>query len=132
MNVYWFDCLTDHQFTLFYFPTPTIPFCSRLSQLYTSHEQDDEIAAFNDINPAAETHILIVPVDHVKSVKTMTTDHIPLLEKMHQKGIDLLKERGHNPEQSRYDTAVFINLGCNGVKKCMLLKRDEIVRATIV
>ncbi|KAF9546401.1 hypothetical protein EC957_009750 [Mortierella hygrophila] len=63
--------------------------------------KDDEIAAFNDINPAAETHILIVPIDHVKSVKTMTTDHIPLLEKMHQKGIDLLKERGHDPEQSR-------------------------------
>ncbi|KAK3836129.1 MAG: HIT-like domain-containing protein [Linnemannia gamsii] len=63
--------------------------------------KDDEIAAFNDISPAAETHILIVPVDHVKSVKTVTTDHISLLEKMRLKGIDLLKERGHDPEDSR-------------------------------
>lgn len=75
---------------------------------HLQHEQDDEIAAFNDINPAAETHILIVPVDHVKSVKTLTTDHIPLLEKMHQKGIDILKERGHDPEQSRYDSMSLI------------------------
>lgn len=88
-----------------------------LLHLHLCHGQDDEIAAFNDINPAAETHILIVPVNHVKSVKTMTTDHIPLLEKMHQKGIDLLKERGHDPEQSRYDSMFCIVIG-------MVLKED--------
>ncbi|KAF9933848.1 hypothetical protein FBU30_004244 [Linnemannia zychae] len=63
--------------------------------------KDDEIVAFQDINPAAETHILIIPVDHIKNIKAVTTDHIPLLEKMRLKGIDLLRERGHDPEQSR-------------------------------
>ncbi|KAG0369436.1 HIT-like domain-containing protein [Gamsiella multidivaricata] len=63
--------------------------------------KDNEIAAFDDINPAAETHILIVPVAHIESVKTITTEHAGLLEKMRQKGEELLKERGHEPEASK-------------------------------
>ncbi|KAF9191270.1 hypothetical protein BGZ50_009485 [Haplosporangium sp. Z 11] len=64
---------------------------------------DNDIAAFCDINPAAETHILIVPVAHIQTVKTLTptTEHISLLEKMRLKGMDLLRERGHDPEESK-------------------------------
>ncbi|KAF9982655.1 hypothetical protein BGZ79_005915, partial [Entomortierella chlamydospora] len=61
---------------------------------------DDEIAAFQDIKPAAEAHILIVPVAHIENIKSLNSEHIGLLEKMHQKGIDFLKERGHDPEVS--------------------------------
>ncbi|KAF9897126.1 hypothetical protein BX616_006148, partial [Lobosporangium transversale] len=61
---------------------------------------DDDIAAFNDINPAADTHILIVPVVHIDNIKTVTVEHADLLEKMKQKGIELLRERGHDPETS--------------------------------
>ena len=31
--------------------------------------EDDKIIAFNDINPKAKTHILIVPKKHIESVK---------------------------------------------------------------
>ncbi|KAF9174179.1 hypothetical protein BGX21_007100 [Mortierella sp. AD011] len=65
------------------------------------YESDDEIAAFQDIKPAAETHILIVPVAHIENIKSLNSEHTGLLEKMHQKGIDLLKERGHDPEVSK-------------------------------
>ncbi|KAF9984628.1 hypothetical protein BGZ75_003790 [Mortierella antarctica] len=64
---------------------------------------DNDIVAFDDINPSAETHILIVPVAHVESVKTLTptNEHQGLLEKMRLKAIDLLKERGHDPEDTK-------------------------------
>ncbi|KAG0267238.1 hypothetical protein BG011_007647 [Mortierella polycephala] len=55
------------------------------------------------IYKATETHILIVPVAHIQTVKTLTptTEHISLLEKMRLKGMDLLRERGHDPEESK-------------------------------
>ncbi|KAK3809149.1 MAG: HIT-like domain-containing protein [Benniella sp.] len=64
-------------------------------------DKDDEIAAFQDINPSAETHILVVPIEHIRNVKFVTTEHMGLLEKMRQKAIELLKERGHEPEVSK-------------------------------
>ncbi|KAG0045024.1 hypothetical protein BGZ83_009727 [Gryganskiella cystojenkinii] len=63
--------------------------------------KDDEIAAFNDINPAAETHILIVPVAHIHNMKSLTVEHQGLLQKMRSKANDLLLERGHDPEASK-------------------------------
>ncbi|KAG0293277.1 hypothetical protein BGZ98_002246 [Dissophora globulifera] len=63
--------------------------------------KDDEIAAFEDINPAAETHILIVPVAHIRNIKSLTTEHSSLLEKMRLKGVDLLQDRGYEPQSSK-------------------------------
>ncbi|KAF9430159.1 hypothetical protein BGZ94_008099 [Podila epigama] len=62
---------------------------------------DDHIAAFHDINPAAETHILIVPVAHIESVKTLKAADHDILEKMKSKAYDLLRGRGHDPETSK-------------------------------
>ncbi|KAI8601127.1 HIT-like domain-containing protein, partial [Dissophora ornata] len=62
---------------------------------------DEEIATFYDINPAAETHILIVPVAHIENIKSLNTEHTGLLEKMRQRGIELLKDHGHEPEASK-------------------------------
>ncbi|KAF9336257.1 hypothetical protein BG006_009213 [Podila minutissima] len=63
--------------------------------------KDEHIAAFDDINPAAETHILIVPVAHIESVKTLQPTNYDLLERMKSKAIDLLQDRGQNPENSK-------------------------------
>ena len=35
--------------------------------------QDDQVTAFRDINPAAPTHVLIVPNRHIASVNDLTT-----------------------------------------------------------
>ena len=35
--------------------------------------QDDQVTAFRDINPAAPTHVLIVPNRHIPSVNDLTT-----------------------------------------------------------
>ena len=40
---------------------------------------DDQVTAFRDINPAAPTHILIVPNKHIDSVNMMIADDEPLI-----------------------------------------------------
>lgn len=37
--------------------------------------QDDLVTAFRDINPAAPTHILVVPNTHLTSINDLTLEH---------------------------------------------------------
>ncbi len=41
--------------------------------------RDDQATAFRDINPAAPTHILIVPNKHIDSVNMLILDDEPLI-----------------------------------------------------
>ena len=45
----------------------------------TNVYRDDQVTAFRDINPAAPTHILIVPNKHLDSVNMMIADDEPLI-----------------------------------------------------
>ena len=45
----------------------------------TNVYHDDQVTAFRDINPAAPTHILIVPNKHIDSVNMMIADDEPLI-----------------------------------------------------
>ena len=36
--------------------------------------EDDEILVFNDLEPAAPTHVLIIPKKHIRSANEITTD----------------------------------------------------------
>ena len=45
----------------------------------TSVYRDEQTYAFRDINPAAPTHILIVPNKHIDSVNMMIPDAEPLI-----------------------------------------------------
>lgn len=40
---------------------------------------DEQVTAFLDINPAAPTHILIVPKKHIDSINLLTVDDEPLI-----------------------------------------------------
>ncbi len=44
--------------------------------------QDDSLVAFNDINPEAPTHILIIPRRHISSLDLATEEDVDLLGKM--------------------------------------------------
>ncbi|NWF65242.1 MAG: histidine triad nucleotide-binding protein [Chloroflexi bacterium] len=62
--------------------------------------RDEQIVAFHDIAPAAPTHILIVPVQHIESVNTMTDADEKLIGRLFTtaKGIaekEGLSERGY-------------------------------------
>jgi len=41
--------------------------------------RDEQVTAFRDLNPAAPTHILLVPNKHIDSVNTLTTDDEQLI-----------------------------------------------------
>ncbi|KAG0198341.1 hypothetical protein BGX28_008236 [Mortierella sp. GBA30] len=63
--------------------------------------QDEEMVAFYDIRPAAQTHILIIPRKHIVSVQTVDMSDYQLLLKFKAKAHDLLRQHGHEPETSR-------------------------------
>ena len=41
--------------------------------------RDDQVTAFRDLNPAAPTHILLVPNKHIDSINNLTNDDEPLI-----------------------------------------------------
>lgn len=44
--------------------------------------QDDQVVAFNDINPKAPTHILIVPFEHIATLNDLENRHAALVGHM--------------------------------------------------
>ncbi len=40
---------------------------------------DEQVLAFNDINPQAPTHVLVIPKRHIESLATVTLEEIALL-----------------------------------------------------
>jgi histidine triad (HIT) family protein len=45
----------------------------------TNVYRDEQVTAFRDINPAAPTHILIVPNKHIDSINMLINDDEPLM-----------------------------------------------------
>jgi len=56
--------------------------------------EDDEIVAFEDTNPQAPIHILIVPRKHLVSLKDAIPDDAPLLGRLLMVAAQLARERG--------------------------------------
>jgi histidine triad (HIT) family protein len=44
--------------------------------------EDDDLLAFHDINPAAPTHVLVIPKAHLTSLADATDEHTALLGKL--------------------------------------------------
>ncbi len=60
----------------------------------TSVYRDEQTYAFRDINPAAPTHILIVPTRHIDSVNFMIPDDEPLLGRLFSVAKRIAAEEG--------------------------------------
>ncbi len=60
------------------------PFCNIISKKIPAKTiyEDDEIIAFNDINPKAEIHFMVIPKLHIDSMLQLDESHIPLIGKM--------------------------------------------------
>ncbi|OIR04873.1 HIT-like protein [mine drainage metagenome] len=56
--------------------------------------EDDDVIAFNDINPSAKVHFLIVPKVHVDSLMGCEAQHQALLGKVLLLAPRLAKEQG--------------------------------------
>jgi histidine triad (HIT) family protein len=55
--------------------------------------ENDNLVAFNDINPKARVHILIVPKEHIKSIKHLGNGHKELIGEMVLAAQKIAKEK---------------------------------------
>ncbi|MEO8255951.1 MAG: histidine triad nucleotide-binding protein [Acidobacteriota bacterium] len=56
--------------------------------------EDDRVLAFNDINPQAPTHLLIVPKRHIATLNELAAGDDQLLGEMVRRAAALAKARG--------------------------------------
>ena len=68
--------------------------------------EDEDILAFNDINPLRPVHVLVIPKKHITSLATATADDVLVLGKMLAKANEIATAQG-SPEGFR----VIINTG---------------------
>lgn len=54
--------------------------------------ENGQVVAFADINPSADVHILIVPKEHIASVRDINENHGPLLVKIYQAANELVEK----------------------------------------
>lgn len=68
--------------------------------------EDEDILAFNDINPARPVHVLVIPKKHITSLATVVAADTPLLGKILAKANEIAVAQG-SPDGFR----VIINTG---------------------
>lgn len=56
--------------------------------------EDDKVVAFNDIQPAAPVHVLIVPKAHIESVKDINADNAGILIDIHMAANKIAEKLG--------------------------------------
>ncbi len=56
--------------------------------------EDDQVIAFEDANPQAPVHLLVVPRKHMRSLKEATSEDEPLLGRLFTVAARLAGERG--------------------------------------
>jgi histidine triad (HIT) family protein len=56
--------------------------------------EDARVLAFNDINPQAPTHVLVVPKRHIESLNEMSTEDDQLVGELVRRAAAIAKERG--------------------------------------
>ena len=56
--------------------------------------EDDRVLAFNDINPHAPTHVLVVPKRHIATLNELSTEDDQLVGELVRRATAIAKERG--------------------------------------
>ena len=56
--------------------------------------EDDRILAFNDINPQAPTHVLLVPKRHIASLNDLAPGDDQIVGELARRAAAIAKERG--------------------------------------
>jgi histidine triad (HIT) family protein len=57
--------------------------------------EDDHLIAFNDINPQAPMHVLVVPRTHVATLNDLGSGHDGVVGAMVRRGAAIAAERGY-------------------------------------
>jgi len=56
--------------------------------------EDDRVLAFNDINPQAPTHVLVVPKRHIDSLNALAPGDDAIVGELVRRAAAIAKERG--------------------------------------
>jgi len=56
--------------------------------------EDERVAAFNDINPQAPTHVLVVPKRHIETLNELGTEDDRLIGELVRRAVAIAGERG--------------------------------------
>ncbi len=56
--------------------------------------EDDKVLAFNDINPAAPVHVVIIPKVHIANVNELTEENAAVLADIHLAAQTIAKKLG--------------------------------------
>src|SRR3954466_3867283 len=56
--------------------------------------EDEHVVAFNDINPQAPTHVLVVPRRHITSLNELTSGDDALVGELVRRAAAIAKDRG--------------------------------------
>ena len=59
--------------------------------------EDDRVLAFNDINPQASTHVLVVPKRHIASLDALQPEDDALIGEVVRRAAAIAAERGIAP-----------------------------------
>jgi histidine triad (HIT) family protein len=70
--------------------------------------EDDRVFAFEDINPQAPTHVLIIPKQHIEGLNKASAEDAEILGYMQLAGAKLARERGI---ESGYRTVLNVGPG---------------------
>jgi histidine triad (HIT) family protein len=76
--------------------------------------EDDEFVAFNDINPAAPVHVLVIPRQHIETLSHCTESDSPLLGRMVSLVGRLAKDLGVSYTGGNTGFRTVINTGPGG------------------
>src|SRR5579859_7543152 len=68
--------------------------------------QDQDVVAFEDINPQAPHHVLIIPRRHIASISDLTLEDGPILAKIFMAAVKLAHEMGIDESGYRFLTNV--------------------------
>lgn len=63
--------------------------------------EDDKVVAFNDIEPQAPVHILVIPKEHIKSVNDIDENNSDIIKHIHVVIKKIATEKGLNKEGYR-------------------------------
>jgi histidine triad (HIT) family protein len=56
--------------------------------------EDDRVIAFNDINPQASTHVLVIPKRHIPTLNDLTPDDDATVGEVVRRAAAIAQERG--------------------------------------
>ncbi|WP_106477459.1 histidine triad nucleotide-binding protein [Phytohalomonas tamaricis] len=63
--------------------------------------EDDDVLAFNDINPQAPVHILIIPKKPIATLNDLTEEDLALVGRLHLTAANIAKQQGFAEEGYR-------------------------------